>query len=99
MPEQEIDKNVKEENVDMFEDDDSGNRSGVGLGFGSGNPASASGLGFSASNSKKSDNGVKVSDEACDGDDSFLQTPFGRRIRKRRRGRRRRGRWRRRGRS
>lgn len=80
MPEQEIDKNVKEENVDMFEDDDSGNRSGVGLGFGSGNPASASGLGFSASNSKKSDNGVKVSDEACDGDDSFLQTPFGRRI-------------------
>lgn len=35
MPEQEIDKNVKEENVDMFEDDDSGNRSGVGLGFGS----------------------------------------------------------------
>ncbi|KAJ4720973.1 septin and tuftelin-interacting protein 1-like 1-like [Melia azedarach] len=80
MPDQEIDKNVKEENIDIFEDDDYGNRSGLGLGFG--NSASSSGLGVSANNSKKNENGVKVSDREGDDDDddNFLPTSFGRKI-------------------
>ncbi|KAH7511485.1 hypothetical protein ACOSP7_014204 [Xanthoceras sorbifolium] len=82
MPNQEIDKNLKEENDDISEDHDNGNdnRSGLGLGFGSGNTGSGLGLGFSAKSSKKNENAIKKSDEKKDEDeeDRFLPTAFGR---------------------
>lgn len=77
MPNQEIDKNSKEENVDdMFAEDNDrpglGSGSGSGLGFGTG-------LGFNNSNNtvKKSEG---FEDDGDQDEDNFLPTEFGRRI-------------------
>ncbi|KAJ0013193.1 hypothetical protein Pint_20898 [Pistacia integerrima] len=80
MPNQEIDKNLKEENDDILEEDDD-NRPGLGIGFGSGNSGAGlgSGLGFGGNSSKKKDAEVKACDLDGD-DDSFLPTAFGRKI-------------------
>ena len=76
MPDQEIDKISKDGDTDNADDD----RPGLGLG----SSTSGSGLGFTSSSSDRNRNGVKengsTGDGDEDGDDLFLLTAFGRRI-------------------
>lgn len=81
MPNQEIDKNLKEENEE--DADNENNRSGLGLGFGSGSNGSglgsSSGLGFNVSSSNKKGS---AGDED-NGEENFLPTAFGKIIKER----------------
>lgn len=73
MPNQEIDKNSKEENDEVEEDN-------PGLGLGSATPGLGSGLGFNSASHASSTKKKDVIDDDEDGDDEFLPTAFGRKI-------------------
>lgn len=73
MPNQEIDKNAKEENDEVEEDK-------PGLGLGSATPGLGSGLGFNSASHASSTKKQDVIDDEEDGDDEFLPTAFGRKI-------------------